>query len=159
MSRQAYVSFNFRGLFSISLESDLEQLTGRVNIKHPTDPNSIDIQKDPFHPTAFIISLSLDSEPSYVWHTFFETELWSSLDFWDRKVVIVGKSLKLVTTRDRVEEKLRWLEGLVVAANRRADEYNRKVNAVQDASNEKLADEDALRKDISSWAINRVRTA
>lgn len=80
------------------------------------------------------------------------------MDFWDRKVVIVGKSLKLVTTRDRVEEKLRWLEGLVVAANKRADEYNRKVNAMQDASDEKLADEDALRKDISSWAINRVRT-
>jgi uncharacterized protein YlxW (UPF0749 family) len=80
------------------------------------------------------------------------------LDFWDRKVVIVGRSLKLVTTRDRVEEKLRWLENLVAAANKRADEYNRKVNAAQDASDEKLADEDAMRKDIASWAINKVRT-
>lgn len=137
----------------------MDRLTERVNIKHPTDPNSIDIQKDPFHPTAFIISLSLDSEPSYVWQTFFEQELWSSLDFWDRKVVIVGKSLKLVTTKDRVDEKLRWLEGLVDAANRRADQYNKKVRAERDASDEKLADEEALRKDISSWAISRVRTA
>jgi hypothetical protein len=136
----------------------LEHVVGRVNIRNPTDPKSIDIQKDPFHPTAYIISLTLDSSPSYVWHTFFEQELWSSLDFWDRKVLIVGSSLKLVTAPDRVEEKLHWLEALVASANKRVDEYNKKVKAEKDASDEKVADEEAVRKDISSWSINRVRT-
>ena len=136
----------------------LEQVVGRVNIRNPTDPKSINIQKDPFHPTAYIISLALDTNPSYVWHTFFEQELWSSLDFWDRKVLIVGNSLKLVTAPDRVEDKLHWLEGLVSSANKRVDEYNRKVRAEKDASDEKVADEEAVRKDISSWVINRVRT-
>jgi hypothetical protein len=136
----------------------LAQLSEKANIKNPTDPKSIDIQKDPLHPGAYIISLSLDSEPSYVWLTLFEQELWGSLDFWDRKVLIVGKSLKLATTPGRVEEKLHWLEGLVVGTNKRVDEYNRKVRAKQDANDEKFMDEDLIRKDVTNWALNRSRS-
>jgi len=136
----------------------LAQLSEKANIKNPTDPKSIDIQKDPLHPGAYIISLSLDSEPSYVWLTLFEQELWGSLDFWDRKVLIVGKSLKLATTPGRVEEKLHWLEGLVVGTNKRFDEYNRKVRAKQDANDEKFMDEDLIRKDVTNWALNRSRS-
>jgi hypothetical protein len=136
----------------------LAQLCERANIKNPTDPKSIDIQKDPLHPGAYIITLSLDSEPSYVWLTLFEQELWGSLDFWDRKVLIVGKSLKLATTPGRVEEKLHWLEGLVAGTNKRVDEYNRKVRAKQDANDEKFMDEDLIRKDVTNWALNRSRS-
>jgi hypothetical protein len=136
----------------------LAQLSEKANIKNPTDPKSIDIQKDPLHPKAYIISLSLDSEPSYVWLTLFEQELWGSLDFWDRKVLVVGKSLKLATTPGRVEEKLHWLEGLVVGTNMRVDEYNRKVRAKQDANDEKFMDEDLIRKDVTNWALNRSRS-
>jgi hypothetical protein len=136
----------------------LTQLSEKANIKNPTDPKSINIQKDPLHPGAYIISLSLDSEPSYVWLTLFEQELWGSLDFWDRKVLIVGKSLKLATTPGRVEEKLHWLEGLVVGTNKRVDEYNRKVRAKQDANDEKFMDEDLIRKDVTNWALNRSRS-
>jgi hypothetical protein len=133
-------------------------LSEKANITDPADPKSIDVQKDPLHPGAYIISLSLDSEPSYVWLTLFEQELWGSLDFWDRKVLIVGKSLKLATTPDRVEEKLRWLEGLVAGTNKRVDEYNRKVRAKQDANDEKFMDEDLIRKDVTNWALNRSRS-
>ncbi len=136
----------------------MAQLSEKANITNPTDPKSIDIQKDPLHPGAYIISLVLDSEPSYIWLTLFEQELWGSLDFWDRKVLIVGKSLKLATTPDRVEEKLRWLEGLVVGTNKRVDEYNRKVKAEQNASYEKYMDEDLIRKDVTNWALNRSRS-
>lgn len=136
----------------------MAQLSEKANITNPTDPKSIDIQKDPLHPKAYIISLSLDSEPSYVWLTLFEQELWGSLDFWDRKVLIVGKSLKLATTPGRVEEKLRWLEGLVAGTNKRVDEYNRKVRAKQDANDKKFMDEDLIRKDVTNWALNRSRS-
>jgi hypothetical protein len=136
----------------------LAQLSEKANITNPTDPKSIDIQKDPLHPGAYIISLVLDSEPSYVWLTLFEQELWGSLDFWDRKVLIVGRSLKLATTPDQVEEKLRWLEGLVAGTNKRVDEYNRKVKAQQNASYEKYMDEDLIRKDVTNWALNRSRS-
>jgi hypothetical protein len=101
------------------LELKLAELVDKVNIRHPVDPKKVEIQKDPFHPTAYIITLPLDSDPSYVWHTLFQQKLWSSLDFWDRKVLVVGRELKLVTTPNMVEEKLHWLEGLVVGTNKR----------------------------------------
>ena len=74
-----------------------------------------------------------------------------------RKVLIVSKALKLTTTPDHVEEKLHWLEGLVLATNKRVEEYNKKVRAEKDASKSKIMDEEAIRKDVSSWAVGRVR--
>ena len=132
-------------------------LAGKVNIIHPVDPNHVNIEKDPFHPTAYIINLPLDSDPSYVWHTLFTTEMSSSLDFWDRKVVLTGKTLRLVTTTDHLAEKLRWLEQVVVATNKRVDEYNKRARAEDDAKKTKLLDEDMIRKEISSWQITRIR--
>jgi hypothetical protein len=133
------------------------QLAGKVNIIHPVDPTHVNIEKDPFHPTAYIINLPLDSEPSYVWHTLFTTEMSSSLDFWDRKVVLTGKTLRLVTTTDHLAEKLRWLEQVATATNKRVDEYNKRAQAEDDAKRTKLLDEDLIRKEISSWQITRVR--
>jgi hypothetical protein len=135
----------------------LVELAEKVNIKHPFDPAHVDIQKDPFHPTAYIITLPLDANPSYVWHTLFEQELWSSLDFWDRKVLVVGKAIKLVTTRDRVGEKLHWLEGLVSATNKHVEEYNKKARAEKDATRSKFMDEDEIRKDVLAWTLARQR--
>lgn len=132
------------------------ELSEKVNIKHPIGPQSITIYKDPFYPDAYIIGLPLDSDPSYVWQRLFEQEVWSSLDFWDRKVVIVGRELKLVTTRERVGEKLGWLEELVVATNRRVEEHNKKVTAVKEAADQKLVDEEAIRKELSRWLLRRV---
>lgn len=135
----------------------MAELSEKVNIKHPIDPQNVTIYKDPFYPDAYIIGLPLDSDPSYVWQRLFEQELWSSLDFWDRKVVIVGRELKLVTTRERVGEKLGWLEELVTATNRRVEEYNINVKAAQEVPDQKLVDEEAIRKELSGWLLRRVR--
>ena len=129
---------------------------GKVNIKQPVDPEKVLIQKDPFHPTAYIISLPLDSEPSYVWLTLFNQVLWSSLDFWDRKVVIIGKELKLAADPEGVREKLHWLEGLVLATNKRVEEYNKTQSWVKRAETKKILDEDAIRKDVQTWTSGRV---
>src|SRR4030043_1892637 len=106
---------------------------GKVNIKQPVAPERVHIQKDPLHPADCGVSLPLDSEPSYVWLTFFDQVLWSSLDFWDRKVVIAGKELKLATDPVGMKEKLHWLEGLMSATNKKIDEYNKTQNAVKKA--------------------------
>jgi hypothetical protein len=129
---------------------------GKVNIKQPVDPEKVPIQKDPFHPTAYLISLPLDSEPSYVWLTLFDQVLWSSLDFWDRKVVIVGRELKLATDPEGVREKLHWLEGLVLATNKRVEEYNKTQSWVRKAETKKMLDEGAIRKDVQTWMSGRV---
>jgi hypothetical protein len=134
----------------------LVELSEKVNIKHPIDTHNIAIYADPFYPDACIIGLPLNSDPSYVWQRLFEQELWSSLDFWDRKVVIVGRELKLVTTRERVGEKLGWLEDLITATNRRVDEYNKKAKAENEATKQKFTDEEAIRKELVSWQLRRV---
>ena len=54
-------------------------------------------------------------------------------------------------------EKLRWLEQVVIATNKRVDEYNRRAKAEDDAKKTKLLDEDRIRKEISTWQITRVR--
>jgi hypothetical protein len=129
-----------------------------VSIKHPIDPQNVTIYKDPFYPDAYIIALPLDSDPSYVWLTLFGQELWSSLDFWDRKIVVVGREIKLVTTRERVGEKLGWLEERVNATNRRVDEYNRRVKVEEQAKETGLKDEEAIRSELAKWLLSRARS-
>lgn len=134
----------------------MSERSEKVKIKHPIDPNSVSVQKDPFYPNAYIIALPLDSEPSYVWQRLFEQQLWRSLDFWDRKVVIVGREMKLVTTRDRVGEKLGWLEELVKGTNERVEEYNKKVKIEREKKEEPHAvDEEDIRKELSRWLLGR----
>jgi hypothetical protein len=131
----------------------LVELTEKVSIRHPIDPQSITIYEDPFYSDAYIIALPLDSDPSYVWLTLFEQELWSSLDFWDRKVVVLGREIRLVTTRERVGDKLGWLEERVNATNRRVDEYNRKIKGEEQAKETGPKDEEAIRSELSSWLL------
>ena len=135
----------------------MSEMSKKVKIKHPLDPNSVSVQKDPFYPSAYIIALPLDSEPSYVWQRLLEQELWSSLDFWDRKVVIVGRELKLVTTRNKVGEKLGWLEELVTRTNKRVEEYNRKVRAEREIkeAGAHIGDEDDIRTELSRWLTGK----
>ena len=132
------------------------ELGKKVYIKHPVDARSIAIQKDPVYPNAYLISLPLDSDPSYIWQAFFEQELRSSLDFWERKVVIVGKELKLVTTPNNIEEKLNWLESSVAAANKRVEEYNKNMKKKREV--EEIAGETvkAIRTALSRWLVKRV---
>jgi hypothetical protein len=128
----------------------------KVKIKHPIDAESVSIEKDPFYPSAYIIALPLTSEPSYIWQRLFEQELWSSLDFWDRKVLIVGKELKLVTTRDRVGNKLGWLEELVTGTNKRVEDYNRKVEVEKQAKETGHPEEEVIRTELSRWLLRRI---
>ncbi len=134
----------------------MAERAGKIDIEYPVDAKNIAISKDPFYPDAYVISLPLDSAPSYVWQTLFEQELRISTDFWDRKVMVVGNEVKLITTRDRVEEKLSWLEGLIEAANRRVDEYNSKTKVEREVKETKIIDEQAIRTELSSWLLRRV---
>jgi hypothetical protein len=134
----------------------MSEMSEKVKIQHPIDPNSVSVQKDPFYPSAYIIALPLDSEPSYVWQRLFEQELWSSLDIWDRKVVIVGKEMKLVTTPEKVGEKLGWLEELINGTNKRVEEYNKKVK-IERETKEAGEEEPAVRTELSKWLLGRER--
>lgn len=130
--------------------------SGKVDIEYPVDAKNVVISKDPFYPDAYVISLPLDSAPSYVWQTLFEQELRISTDFWDRKVMVVGSEVKLITTKDRVEEKLSWLEALILVANRRVDEYNSNAKVEREVKETKLMVEQAIRTELSNWLLRKV---
>ena len=129
----------------------MTELAKRVNIKHPIDAHNISINEDPFRPNAYVVSLPLDSDPSYVWQTLFEQVLSSSLDFWDRKVLVVGKELKLMTTQNGLEGKLEWLEGVVDTTNRQVEEHNRKTKWEQQVKEPRRTDVEAIRQGLSKY--------
>jgi len=127
-----------------------------VNLKHPISVDHVDIRNDLFHPGAYVISLPLDGYPSYAWQTLFDLELWGSLDFWDRKVLIVGDQLKLVTTLNNLQDKLDWLDHIVVATNKRVDEHNRDVKAEKESKELGIADQMAIRNELAKWLVRRL---
>ena len=127
-----------------------------MNLKHPISVDHVDIRNDLFHPGAYVISLPLDGYPSYAWQTLFDLELWGSLDFWDRKVLIVGDQLKLVTTLNNLQDKLDWLDHIVVATNKRVDEHNRDVKAEKESKELGIADQMAIRNELAKWLVRRL---
>jgi len=70
----------------------------KVNLIESIEVDKIPIRKDSFSRNAYVIELPLDSQPDYVWQVIFEREWKISLDLWERKVVVVGDKLLLITT-------------------------------------------------------------
>jgi len=137
----------------------LAEPSKKVSIKHPISVDNVDIRNDQFHPGAYVISLPLDGYPSYAWQTLFGLELWGSLDFWDRKVLIVADQLKLVTTLNNLQEKLDWLDRIVVATNKRVDEHNRDLKAERESKEIELEDartRTTIRNELAKWLVHRL---
>ena len=131
------------------------ELIKKVNIKHPIDVHSIVIQRDPIYPDAYVITLPLDSDPSYIWRAFFQEKVVAGLDFWERKVLIMGNELKLVTTPNNMEGKLNWIETLVVAANKRVEEYNENMKKKRKKEEITSEIEKTIRTALSRWLVRR----
>lgn len=86
--------------------------------------DKIPIRQDVFFSGAYVIELPLESQPDYVWQTIFEQEWKSSLQLWERKVVVLGDKLMLVTTPTEIDEKIDWLKKIIESTNMRVDKFN-----------------------------------
>jgi len=102
----------------------MRRLGKKVNLMKSIDVDKIRIGRDIFLTNAFTIELPLDSQPDYVWLTFFEQEWKSSLNLWERKVTIIGDKLLLITTPTEIEEKIDWLQRVIQATNLQVDRFN-----------------------------------
>ena len=122
-----------------------------VSLKKPFDAGNIKIKKDQFFSNAYTIELPLDSEPDHVWHAFFEREWKSSRDIWDRKVVVLGSKMLLITPPDDIELKLDWLDKII-------KETNRKFREFREAERDKKARE-VLKTSVNETAIEKIREA
>ena len=111
----------------------MRRLSKQVNLKNSIDIEKIPIRRDPFLPNAYVIELPLDSQPDYVWQTFFEQEWKSSLHLWERKVVIVGDKLLLITTPTEIGEKIDWLKTMIESTNMRVERLNKTQQVIEEA--------------------------
>lgn len=114
----------------------MERSTKKVNLMESVEVDKIPIRKDRFSRNAYIIELPLDSQPDYVWQVIFEREWKTSLDLWERKVVIVGSKLLLITTPTEIEEKIEWLKKVIKTTNMNVEKFNRNqriMNEVEEA--------------------------
>ena len=105
----------------------------KVNLKKGIDVDKIPIRRDVFLTNAYGIELPLDSQPGYVWQTFFEQEWKSSLHLWERKVVVVGDKLLLITTPNEIGEKVDWLKRMIESTNVHVEEFNRTQQMMKEA--------------------------
>lgn len=95
-----------------------------VNLMKSINVDKIPIRRDSFYTNAYVIELRLDSQPDYVWQTIFEHEWKSSLHLWERKVVVVGNKLLLITTPTEIGKKVDWLKRVIESTNMRIEEHN-----------------------------------
>jgi hypothetical protein len=100
----------------------------KINLQEPVNIDNITVRKDHYFPNAYIIDIPLDSEPDHVWQDIFEREWRTSKHLWDRKIFIIGATLRLVTTPEEMEEKIGWIKQVVLSTNRNIEDYNKGVD-------------------------------
>jgi len=111
----------------------MSRLREKVKLVEPIDVDKILIRRDAFLKSAYVIELPLDSQPDYVWRTIFEQEWKSSLHLWERKVVVVGDKLLLITTPDKIGEKIDWLKRMIESANMRVERFSQTQQIMEEA--------------------------
>lgn len=130
----------------------------KVKLLQHIDVEKIDVQRDLYFKNAFVIDLPLDRIPDHIWLNIFENEWRSSRHLWDRKLFVVGKNLRLVTSSDDIKEKLEWVEEVMKQTNKGINEYNRglevqKMESAKIVENEKKQAEmikDTLRRRLGT---------
>ncbi len=121
----------------------------KVSLRKSIDVDKIPIHRDSFYPNAYAVELPLDSQPDYVWQTLFEQEWKSSLHLWERKVVVVGDKLLLITTPTEIAEKIDWLTTMIEATNTRVEEFNRTQKITREAKKaEALREHENVIRDV-----------
>jgi len=107
----------------------MKKIVKKVMLLEPIDVDQVKIKRDHYFSNAYIIDLPIDSIPDHVWQDIFEREWKSSRHLWDRKVYIVGSSLRLVTPASSIKEKLDWVKEIVDRTNKGVEEYNLEAEA------------------------------
>lgn len=110
----------------------------KVNLLKAIDVSKIPIRRDIFITNAYVIELPLDSQPDYAWQTIFEQEWKSSLHLRERKVVLVGDKLLLITTPTEIEEKIDWLKRVIESTNIRVERFIQTQQIVEEAEKEEV---------------------
>lgn len=99
----------------------------KVALLGVVETEGVIIKQDQYFPNAYLIDLQLDLVPDHVWQDMFEREWRTSMHLWDRKLFVIGDTLRLVTTSDGMDEKLGWVKEIIDATNRKVENFNRQA--------------------------------
>ena len=110
----------------------------KVKLKEDIDAGALDIKKDSYFRSAYVIDLPLDSVPGHAWQDILDREWRASLRLWDRKLFVVADKLRLVTSIDDIEAKIDWVKQVIERTNQGIDEYNKEIKARETQTGEDL---------------------
>jgi hypothetical protein len=110
----------------------------KVKLKENIDVGALDIKKDSYFRSAYVIDLPLDSVPDHAWQDILDREWRASLRLWDRKLFVVADKLRLVTSIDDIEGKIDWARQVIERTNQGIDEYNKEIKARETQTGEDL---------------------
>jgi hypothetical protein len=100
----------------------METVSRKVSLLKPFDVDSINVWKDEYFADAFVVDLPLDYVPDHMWQDIFDTKWKSSRHLWDRKLYVLGNKLRLITSPEDFEDKLNWIEAMILETNKAVDE-------------------------------------
>lgn len=112
----------------------MKEIARKVKFLNPVNVDKIAVERDYYFPNAFIIDLPLDAPPDHAWQDIFEREWKMSRRLWERKIFVVGDKLRLVTTKNEIENKLDWIKKVVEQTNKEIDGYNQTFRVEKELS-------------------------
>jgi hypothetical protein len=137
----------------------VKEVARKVRLLASPNVDSISINRDLYFHNAYTIDLPLDSMPDHIWQDIFEKEWKSSRHLWDRKLFIVGDTLRLATTVDDLEDKFDWISQIIERTNKDVEEYNQETEAretqVEDDARRRTAEEGRVSVDTIRDTIRK----
>ncbi len=105
----------------------MTNLSKKVNIKKPIDPEKLPMEKDDSFEMAYAVYIPLDSTPDYIWEQCFERERKVSFYSMKGKVTVENDKLRAVTIPNEIKGIIEWIKKLVERTNRSVEEYNKEL--------------------------------
>ncbi len=119
----------------------------KIDLLESFNVDKINIVKDK-NSKAYFVDLPLSSEPDHVWQDIFEREWTTSRNLWDRKVCIIGDTLRLMATPENIAEKVNWVRDVMAATNLGVDNYyeqmNMRLDTKRDEQGAKIKEEEDI---------------
>ncbi len=105
------------------------QRVKKIALLGVVETDGVIIRQDQYFPNAYTIDLQLDLVPDHAWQDMFEREWRTSMHLWDRKLFVIGDTLRLVTTPEGMEEKIGWVKEMIDLTNKKVENFNRQAES------------------------------
>jgi len=126
----------------------MPKLSLKVDLKEPIDPDKLRIEKAYPDKELYAVDFPLDSTPDCIWERCFERESKLAVLNLQRRVAVIGDSLRLIAPLDEVNKNMiEGIKKLVNATNRCVEEYNKEMKRKEEVeSSKRKQEEEGIRR-------------